>query len=312
MSIEKYPNSHQKPYFLDQNSNDLASRNSEFQKLLLEETRLIAGWLYQKNENTRKSYESDLKKFFAFYRGKTLKEITTAHITVYFKENTDWKASTRARVKSALSSLFKYCIKQRYLDFNPTESMDSIRVPDRTQFKVLSLEEIKRMIELEENPRNRFLISLLFKTGLRVSEACSLTFENFKKRDGAYFLVVVGKGSKTRTIRLDKKYYEWVLEFQEREGELLSKNTPVFRSKNTFKKLTTVSAWKIIKNAALRAGLSGEVSPHWLRHSHATISLQLGDDLRVIQTTLGHDSIATTTKYTAVSPGQSSGQGIEI
>jgi integrase/recombinase XerD len=123
---------------------------------------------------------------------------------------------------------------------------------------------------------------------------------------------VVGKGSKTRTIRLDKKYYEWAVEFQQQGGESLSKNTPVFRSKNTLNKLTTVSVWKIVKNAALRAGLSSEVSPHWLRHSHATISLQLGDDLRVIQSTLGHDSIATTTKYTAVSPGKSSGQGIEI
>jgi len=75
--------------------------------LLLEETRLIASWLYQKNLNTRAAYERDLKAFFSFFKSHSLKNITTAHVAVYLTElGKERKISTVARAKSSLSSLF--------------------------------------------------------------------------------------------------------------------------------------------------------------------------------------------------------------
>jgi integrase/recombinase XerD len=288
---------------------DLEQRTKE----ILEETRLLATFLYQKTPHTRRAYESDIKQFFAFYRGKTLKDITSAHIVVYFKNHPDLSEATRARIKSSLSSLFKFCIRQRYLTENPCSSLDPIKVPDQTQFRVLSIEEVKRLVELEANPRNKFFIKLLARTGLRISEAISLTGENFKERDGESFLIVVGKGSKTRTVKVPRTYLMEALSFlKDNEGNSLPLNTPIFRSKNTLKKISVKTGWEIVKKAARKARLSEDVSPHWLRHFHATYSLKMGDDLRVIQKTLGHDSIATTTKYTAVMPGQSSGESIEI
>ena len=285
----------------------------ESSKLLLTETNLLATFLYQKNANTRKAYETDIKKFFTFYRGKTLKDIASAHVVVYFKEHPNLKDSTKARIKSSLSSLFKFCVKQRYLIENPCEHLDPIKVPDQTQFRVLSIEEVKRMLELEKNPRNKFLIQLLAKTGLRISEAISLTLENFKERDGECYLIVVGKGSKTRTIKIPKDYLMLAQSLLKKDDLNISTNTPLFRPKNNLKKAISQKAgWEIVKKAALRAGLSNKVSPHWLRHFHATQSLKNGDDLRIIQKTLVHISIVTTTKYTSVTPGQSSGGGIKI
>lgn len=329
--MEKDINQHQNTPFFDPNSGEKRgesrvqtkdvgpAKNSQLKindaskgKVLLEETKLLATFLYQKSINTRRAYETDIKQFFSFYRGKTLKDITSAHIVVYFKEHPELSKASQARIKSSLSSLFKFCIKQRYLSENPADHLDPIKVVDKTQFRVLSIEEVRRMISLEENPRNKFFISLLAKTGLRISEATSLTFENFKQRDGEYFLIVVGKGSKTRTIKLNKEYFLKAMSFRNVDNEILPMNTPVFRPKKNIRHLSKKAAWDIVKGAAHRAGLSSKVSPHWLRHFHATYSLKMGDDLRVIQTTLGHTSIATTTKYAAVSPGQSSGEGIDL
>ncbi len=282
-------------------------------ELLLEESKLLATFLYQKTENTRIAYQTDIKKFFAFYRGKTLKDITSAHIVVYFKNHPELKSSTRARIKSSLSSLFKFCVRQRYLTENPCEHLDPIKVPDQTQFRILSIEEVRRMIELEPSPRNQFFIQLIARTGLRISEAIYLTLENFKERDGDCFLIVIGKGHKTRTIRIPKEYLNRASSLLEKEGQKLRPDAPLFRPKNsTSKSISKKAGWDIVKKAALRASLSSKVSPHWLRHFHATYSLKMGDDLRVIQKTLGHSSIATTTKYAEVSPEQSSGESINL
>ncbi len=90
------------------------------------------------------------------------------------------------------------------------------------------------------------------------------------------------------------------------------KNEYIFKSKNFKTKMSIQGIGKIVKTAAQRIGLGDEVSTHWLRHSHATKALENGVDIRVIQNTLGHDSIMTTTKYTRVSPMKSSGDGIDF
>jgi len=179
---------------------------------VVEETKLIATWLFQKTPNTRIAYETDLKLFFKHYSSKTLKEITTAHLVVYFKQNPEFSLATKARKKAALSSLFKFLVKKRYLEVNPADAMDPIKVPDQTHFRVLDISEVKRMIQLEPSPRNKFFIKLLFKCGLRVSEAVTLTRENFKKRGEKYLLILTGKGGFTRTIVIQKKYYDEAFE----------------------------------------------------------------------------------------------------
>jgi len=292
-----------------QNELALQERATE---ILLEETKLLATFLYQKTPNTRKAYESDIKKFFAFYRGKTLRDITPAHIVVYFKNHPELKESSKARVKSSLSSLFKFCVRQRYLIENPCSFLDPVRVIDQTQFRVLSHEELVRMIELEPSVRNQILIRLLYKTGLRVSELCSLKFSNLRKRKNSYFLIVVGKGNKTRTIGLDERSYAELNSLKESSPNRAIADSYIFKQKHRNLSLSRVSVWKIVKKAAIRAGLSEKVSPHWTRHSHATKALELGEDLRIIQHTLGHESIVTTTKYAKVFPGKSSGDKIDI
>lgn len=281
-------------------------------ELVAHESRLIQSWLFSKPESTRVSYQTDIKQFFDFYLdlGLGLKAITETHISLFLKENKNLKASSLSRKKSAISSLLKHLVKKGYLDKNPCDLLDPIKVPDQTQFRVLSHEEILKMIELENFDRNKTILRTLYKTGLRVGELVSLRFSSIKNRDGKYFLIVVGKGSKTRTIRIDHKSYENLKNLKDENSK--SNEDFIFRSRKLNSKLSTKAVWHIIKTMAKRAGLDPKVSPHWTRHSHATKALELGEDLRVIQHTLGHDSIITTTKYTNVYPGKSSGEKIDL
>lgn len=201
-------------------------------------------------------------------------------------------------------------MKKGYLDKNPCDLLDPIKVPDQTQFRVLSHEEILKMIELEQNERNKTILRTLYKTGLRVGELVSLRFSSLKKRDGKYFLIVVGKGSKTRTIGMDERTFLDLNKLKNEESH--NQEDHVFRSIKLNSPLTTKSVWTIIKTMAKNAGLDPKVSPHWTRHSHATKALEMGEDIRIIQHTLGHDSIVTTTKYANVYPGKSSGGRIKI
>jgi site-specific recombinase XerD len=79
----------------------------------------------------------------------------------------------------------------------------------------------------------------------------------------------------------------------------------IFCGKKGNKPISRIAAWKIIKRAARRAKINAGVSPHWLCHSHATIVLESWADLRIIQSTLGHESVASTVKYTKVRLGNS-------
>jgi integrase/recombinase XerD len=280
------------------------------EKILTDETRLISSFLSQKTPNTQKAYETDLRSFFEFYLNVslTIKDITDTHISVFLKENEHLKKSTLARKKAAISAFLKYCFKKKYLDHNPAELLDPIHVPEQTQNRVLDHEDIMMMLEREKNERNNVMIRLLYKTGIRAGELNKLKFIDIKKRSDIYFLNVMGKGQKPRSIRIDIDTANKLKSLKNSEDM----SEYIFKSKNFKTSLSIQAICKIIKAAAKRIGLGDEVSTHWLRHSHATKALDNGVDLRVIQNTLGHDSILTTTKYTRVSPLKSSSDGIEF
>lgn len=303
---------------LIQTSKDLELTQSKLKKIesdnkssdiIFQESRLINSWLISKPEKTRQAYQTDVGQFFEYYidLGLGLKNIQDSHISLYLKKHSHLKPSTLSRKKSAISSLLKFCVKRGYLDKNPADLLDSIKVPDQTQYKIIDHDSILKMIEDEKDFRNKTIIRLLYKTGLRVSELVSLKFSSLKERNKQYFVVVLGKGNKTRTVGIDPQSYLDLLELKHGNSK---KEDFIFLSKKLNSKLSRVGIWKIIKQAVKNANLDVEISPHFFRHSHATKALELGEDLRVIQSTLGHDSIVTTTKYTKVYPGKSSGEKI--
>ncbi len=208
------------------------------------------------------------------------------------------------RCLSAIRGFFRFLYREGVLKRNPISSFPGLKLPVDLP-STLSAEDVDRMIGAcvdGKSPvrwRDASCIELLFSTGLRASELCSLTLPevNFYSR----FLRVVGKGGKERVVpfgrraeRLLRAYLE-----QERPALLKGRESGVVFLSLRGKRLCRQSLWGIVKKAMAKAGIRSEgKGPHALRHTFATELLSGGADLRVVQELLGHSSIATTQIYT--------------
>ena len=179
----------------------------------------------------------------------------------------------------------------------------SQRLPD-----TLDQQEVESLLEATEGEglmalRDRALLELLYAAGLRVSEAVGLDRED---RYVGGFVRVIGKGDKERLVPVGdvaQAAIEAYLGARDQGRDALDPAQlaaePLFTSVRG-RRLDRMTAWRILRGAATRAGLSGRVTPHTLRHSFATHLLEGGADLRVVQELLGHASITTTQLYTHI------------
>ncbi len=152
--------------------------------------------------------------------------------------------------------------------------------------------------------RNHLLLEFLYYTGARVSEVARLTWRDIKaNRNGLGQVTLFGKGGKTRTVLLSESLYRDLLATRTNKD----REAAVFASRKGNKPLQTRQIRKIVNDTATEAGIEGSVSPHWLRHSHASHSLDRGAPPQLVQQTLGHQSLQTLTRYAHARPSDSSG-----
>jgi integrase/recombinase XerD len=154
------------------------------------------------------------------------------------------------------------------------------------------------------NERDRVLIEVGYGGGLRVSELVSLTWSDVIERQGGLVqLSVLGKGERRREVLLPEVAGQALLALRGDAGA----NDPVFRSTRGGGHLTERAVNYMLKRAAAKAGISAKLSAHWLRHAHASHAIDRGAALPVVQGTLGHTNVATTSGYLHARPGSSSG-----
>ena len=216
---------------------------------------------------------------------------------------------------SGLRNFFLYCLKQEWVDKNPfsglvlpklaktlpkflneKQCLDLIKGPSR----LLQRETITP----EEACRDQLMLELLYGAGFRVSELVALDYGRIDWGQG--IARILGKGRKERVVPLPglaREVLESWIEARKRPGILAE---PLFisirpRRDTEARRLGDRDVRRILKKRALAVGISDRVHPHRLRHSYATHLLDMGADLRAIQELLGHSSLATTQKYTAVS-----------
>lgn len=161
------------------------------------------------------------------------------------------------------------------------------KVRNRLAERLLTQQDVVRLIENEKSDRNKVLLLLAYTTGLRVSELCALKWRDLVAKQGGGQLVVQGKGGKTRYIMLPTPVWMAV----ERLRGTASASDPVFASRKKGGHLSRSMVMRIVKAAALKAGIDAPVSPHWLRHAHASHALERGAPLHLVQHTLGHSQI---------------------
>jgi len=244
------------------------------------------------SQRTIKAYLGINRRFLVFI-GKSAKEVTTQDIKnhlLYLKLKGLSNTSLNLTI-SALKFYFEQVLKRK-LFFN-------IKRPKREKYlpTVLTKAEIVRLLEATQNFKHQLLLSLMYGSGLRVSEAVSLKIAQLDCL-GRKILVKSGKGAKDRLTLLSKKS----IDLLNRYWPLLPGNqTYLFAGVGHQGHLTSRSAEKIFKQALNRAGIKKSAGCHSLRHSFATHLLEKGTELNVIQKLLGHENIKTTQIYARVS-----------
>ena len=262
------------------------------------DTLIIGTWLIGKAEKTKKTYQKVLRQFFEFHPKISIQTTTTAHISVFLKdmENRGAKATTLNLYMNALGSLFKSAMKQRRIESDPSSPLKNYRVQDTIYQKVLDISQIKQMVLKEKRPRNVLLIKVLFYLGLRVSEVVEILLNDFVIRKDGVVLNVKGKGSKIRQAPVSEELWREVQIYAQEWG-LRPSDFLFFDEKNKGKRISTVSIWKAVKSSAKKAKVDPLPSPHWFRHTSATLSLEGGAPIHVVQARLGHASLSTTSRY---------------
>jgi len=242
------------------------------------------------SQKTVKSYLL-YNKLFLRYINKSPKLVNNEDIRQYLAFLKD-KNCSNATINVAINALkFYYTqILKRKFFFDIKHAKKPTYLP-----VVLSREEVERMIAATTNPKHRFLISLMYATGLRVSETIKIKIRDFDL-NRKMLRVYQGKGRKDRYTILAEK----LLPTLEQQIKLKQPNAYLFTGADGEGHLTPMSAGKTVKKAARSAGIYKNVSCHTLRHSFATHLLEQGTDIRYIQELLGHKRIETTQIYTKV------------
>jgi site-specific recombinase XerD len=236
-----------------------------------------------------------------------LREVTLGDVQAFATALADDKAAltpaSQARALAAVKSLLAFGHRLGYLPFDVGGAVRLPKLRSALAERILSEADVHRLLALEPDARNRTLLCLAYAGGLRVSELVALRWRDLRPRDaGEGQVTVYGKGGKTRAVLLPASVWRDLEAL--REGAAAD-DGPVFRSRKGGP-LTARQAQRLVDAAARRAGLRAGVSPHWLRHAHATHALERGAPIHIVQATLGHASVATTGRYLHARPTDSS------
>lgn len=281
-----------------------------------EDMALIAAWVYQKGPKTQIYYKRVIKELFEFYPSLTLKTIQITHLVLFLKTFKKFSDTTRNTYKNAIRSLFSFAIKTNYLDKNPALALENLKTPDKIFSKVLSREQIERMILIEKKQRNILILKILYYTGIRVDELTQLKVKSFQKSNDQLIMIVIGKGRKVRSIHIPDHLKLNILDYVfglSPDDYLFTNDRRVDFGIGDFSRtrLNHSQIFRIVKSAAKNAGLSVSPSPHWLRHTSATHAIEAGAPVHVVQRSLGHESISTTGRYLEIRPKESVGDYIK-
>jgi integrase/recombinase XerD len=301
---------------------------------IVDET-FLKTWLFGKAEKTQKAYIADIALLYK-HTHQSLQQLRLEDLQSFLGTLAHLKPSSQARVTAAIKSVLSFGVKTGYLQFNVGAVIKLPKIENTLAERIMSEQQVARMFALENNPRNHAMLVLLYRVGLRAEELCNLTWAKFQERSEGGQVAVFGKGKKTRFVLIDQDTWNEVMSLRLPDAK---SDGYVFRSRQRYvyqhdgegkpvkdaltgekiilhdshNRFDESMVHRIVRSAADRAGvLPGKVSPHWMRHAHATHSLEHGAPITLVQDTLGHADIKTTAKYTHVRPNASSGQYLTV
>ena len=244
--------------------------------------------LNKASEKTKFVYTYFVKKFL-LNLDKLPEKATEYDVKAFLAKNIDnYSTKSYALLLSSLRFFFKHIIK--------SNAMIDIRTPkiEKEIKDVLTQEEVKSLIEIAPNYKSKLIISMLYSTGLRISELVSLNKQdlNLERHQG---IVKKGKGKKDRLLFFSKELVEPLSKYLKTvQGDFVF---PGWKGN----KMHPRNVQNLLNRLKIKAKITKKVSPHTLRRSYATHLHEEGVDIRLIQVFLGHSRIDTTEHYVDVS-----------
>jgi integrase/recombinase XerD len=261
--------------------------------------------------NTLDSYARDLRRYAEYLGSTDFHAVTEREVAEFLAvlregdaDHPPLAASSAARALVAVRGLHKFAVREGLVDNDPAREVRPPQTPRRLP-KALPLDDVLRLLETPGDGvgplRDRALLEVLYSTGARISEAVGLDLDDIDTIERTALLD--GKGGKQRLVPVGRPALAALDAYLVRARPGLAirgRGTPAVFLNQRGGRLSRQSAWQVLKDAAERAGIKRDVSPHTLRHSFATHLLEGGADVRVVQELLGHASVTTTQIYTLV------------
>ncbi|WP_375793225.1 tyrosine recombinase XerC [Chlamydia sp. 12-01] len=230
------------------------------------------------------------------------KDLVRLYILELMQEN---KAKrTIKRRLSAIKSFSQYCIKNRIILEDPTEAIHGPRLPKELPSPI-TYEQVEILMATPDLSkytgfRDRCLLELFYSSGLRISEIVAINHWDIDFNSN--LIRIQGKGKKERLVPITPHAAQWLQQYLNHpERSDIEQDAQAIFLNRFGKRLTTRSIDRKFQKYLRQSGLSGNITPHTIRHTIATHWLENGMDLKTIQALLGHSSLETTTIYTHVS-----------
>lgn len=256
------------------------------------------------SQNTIDAYRRDLETFIEFCLAKFSvdeKNISRLIVNAYLRDlhENHYNPTSISRKIASLRGYYRWLSANEKISSNPIDTIEMPKLPQRLP-KVISVEDIKKMLAEDLNPLERVELELLYGSGLRVSELVDLKTNSFDLSQK--YLVARGKGSKERIVPFNNVSANAIEDYLKIRDFILKKfrlDTKNFLVNNQGRFVTRQDIYNFIHK--LGEKFHKNISPHTMRHSFATHLLENGADLRVVQELLGHSDVSTTQLYTHIS-----------
>lgn len=270
---------------------------------------------YQRNLNqkTLKAYSIDLKQFCTYAENQEI-ELNRSDISKFITTlHSQYKPKSVKRKIASLKALFTYLEYEELLDENPFSKLNIKFKEPQILPRTISIKNLEQIFHVaytqlnsvsiasskhRDSLRDVAVLELLFATGLRVSELCSLHYADLDLNQG--YIRVYGKGSKERVVQITNIDLLKAINNYSSITHLQPYSDVYFFLNRLGMRLSEQSVRFMIKKYAKMAGISEHITPHMFRHTFATLLLEEDVDIRYIQQILGHSSILTTQIYTHV------------
>lgn len=265
---------------------------------------LLGAWLASlRSANTRSAYARDMTRFLAFLdeHDLDLLHVRRSHIDLYARvcEAEGSSEQTVARRISSVSSFYRWAIQEDMAETNPVQHVRRPRLdPDTTTTAALTRREAEDLLEAarSHSPRSLALVDLLLTTGARISEALGARLSDLSSDR----IVIRRKGGTRAVLYLPEHTVTALRAMTETTGAELARGDeqdPPLLTTRSGLPWDRHEAGRTLQRLARKAGIEKKVSPHVLRHTHATLALDLGVPLQHLQDSLGHRDPRTTRRY---------------